>query len=79
MHYLGTTAARLKLKGIDGKLVSSGGACGLIRLNAPNLTSSYLTSVRLYNVNLIYGGDFGSCMAALSPCLEMLGSILQRA
>ena len=40
MHYLGTTAARLKLKGIDGKLVSSGGVCGLMRLNAPNLTSS---------------------------------------
>jgi len=39
MHYLGTTAARLKLKGIDGELVYSGGACGLIRLNAPNLTS----------------------------------------
>jgi len=38
MHYLGTTAARLKLKGIGGKLVSSGGACGLIRLTAPNIT-----------------------------------------
>jgi len=38
MHYLGTTAARLKLKGIDGGLVSSGGACGLIRFSAPNLT-----------------------------------------
>lgn len=37
MHYLGTTAARLKLKGIDGELVSSGGACGLIRINAPTL------------------------------------------
>jgi len=40
MHYLGTTAARLKLKGIGGKLVSSGGACGSIRLNASNLTCS---------------------------------------
>ena len=40
MHYLGTTAARLKLKGIDGKLVSRGGACGLIRINATNLTTS---------------------------------------
>ena len=47
MHYLGTTAARLKLKGIDGKLVASGGACGLIRLNAPNLTMTFDASLLL--------------------------------
>jgi len=45
MHYLGTKAARLKLKGIDGELVYSGGACGLIRLNAPNLTSMLMRIV----------------------------------
>lgn len=39
MHYLGTTAARLKLKEIDGGLVYSGGACGIMCINAPNLTS----------------------------------------
>lgn len=38
MHYLGTTAARLKLKEIAGGLVYSGGACGLICLYATNLT-----------------------------------------
>lgn len=36
---LGTTVARLKLKGIGGGLVNSGGAWGLIRINAPHLTS----------------------------------------
>ncbi len=34
---LGSTAARLKLKGIDGTR-TSGGLCGLIRCNAKNLT-----------------------------------------
>ncbi len=34
---LGSTAARLKLKGIDGAH-TSGGLCGLIRCNAKNLT-----------------------------------------
>ncbi len=35
----GSTVARLKLKGIDGAR-TSGGACGLIRSNAKNLTRS---------------------------------------
>lgn len=34
----GSTVARLKLKGIDGAR-TSGGACGLIRSNAQNLTN----------------------------------------
>lgn len=48
MHYLGTTAARLKLKGIDGELVSSGGACGLIRINAPTLPLPLIIGIVMY-------------------------------
>jgi len=76
MHYLGTTAARLKLKGIDGELVYSGGACGLIRLNAPNLTSLQFKLKAIVNHNeAVKYPYYDTCMATFSPCLEMLGSI----
>ena len=68
-----STAARLKLKGIDEGARTSGGACCLIRRDAKDAYQGLTCREKPWEHGVRKGPYTGVTVAVVSSCREMLG------